>query len=562
MLCLATGAHAQDGGSIALEDVTEAAGIEFRHDTGLAGDWHYPEIVGGGCGVLDYDGDGWLDLVFVQSGAVPQKPGDADPPDRSKGGGSRLYRNLSGDREGSLRFNDVTEAAGLKAHGYGMGVATGDFTGDGRVDLYITNYGPNTLWRNEGDGTFTDITSHAGVGDPGFGTSASAADLDGDGHLDLYVVNYVEYDPVENPKCYAPSTRRDYCGPAVFPAQPDRLYFGRGGGEFRDGAGALEDTAARRGLGVVSADLDGDGRLDLYVANDGDANLLWHNRGDGRFAEHAWPSGTAVNRDGQMEAGMGVEAADLDGDARVDIFLTHLTGESNTYYRNLGDGLFEDDTATAGLAAPSLPYTGFGTGAVDLDLDGRLDLFVANGAVRVIESQREAGVAYPLRQPDLVLRNVDGRGFENVTPHLADALGPPAVGRGTAIGDVDNDGREDVLVCNGHDRPRLYINRGDSGHAWLGLRITTGEPPRDALGATAALLEDGEPARPRRVATDGGYLSAHDPRVIFGLGEDDRERRNVLVTWPDGERERFSEVPVNAYSTLHRGGGEPWRDGE
>lgn len=552
----------ENTGAITLEDVTEPAGIVFQHDNGRQGDWQYTEIVGGGCGILDFDDDGRQDLIFVQSGAIPTQPADADAPDRSASGGSRLYRNVTPRGEDGVRFQDITEAAGLNAFGYGMGVAAGDLTGDGRVDLYITNYGPNTLWRNNGDGTFTDITTRAGVGDPAWSTSASVVDIDQDGDLDLYVANYVQYDPRVNPKCYAASTRRDYCGPAVFAPAPDTLYLGDGRGGFEDGSDNLAGGEPLRGMGVITADFDGDRRTDIYVANDGDPNLLWRNRGDGHFNESAWPSGTAVNRDGRMEAGMGVEAADLDGDGMLDLFVTHLTGESNTYYRNLGGGLFEDGTAAVSLGAPSLPYTGFGVGAADFDLDGWLDVFVANGAVRVIESQREAGIRYPLREPDQVFRNRQGTDFEDVTDRLGESLGPPAVGRGTAFGDLDNDGLMDVLVCNNHDRPRLYLNRSTREHRWLGVRATTGNPARDALGATAAIVDDNHPRLMRRVATDGGYLSAHDPRVVFGLGDDAREHHDVLITWPDGGRERFTDVPVDTYTNLHQGDGSSWHDTE
>lgn len=551
-------AAAEPAGSVALEDVTDSAGIAFRHDNGRKGNWEYPEIVGGGCGMLDYDDDGFQDLIFVQSGALPNQPADAAPPDRSSGG-SRLYRNMTGGRDAAVTFEDVTESAGLAALGYGIGVATGDFNGDGRVDLYLTNYGANSLWGNNGDGTFSDITAQAGVGDPRWSTSASASDFDQDGDLDLYVVNYVHYDPRVNPKCYAPSTRRDYCGPAVFDPAPDSLYLGDGEGGFEDASARLQGGAALRGLGVVSGDFDDDGRPDIYVANDGDPNLMWRNQGGGGFREVAWPSGTAVNRDGRMEAGMGVQAADFDGDGALDLFLSHLASESNTYYRNQGGGLFEDATAAMGLGAPSLTHTGFGAGTVDFDLDGWLDLFVTNGAVRVIESQREAGLDYPLRESDLVFRNRGGRGFENITARLTESLGPPAVGRGAAFGDVNNDGLEDVLVCNSHAPPRLLLNRSDTGHRWLGVRVTTGEPARDALGATVAVVDDGAPGLLRRVATDGSYLSAADPRVVVGLGDDSRTRRDVLVTWADGQRERFNDIATNTYTTLHRGDGEAWQ---
>lgn len=546
-------AHAAEDPPIGFEDVTDTAGITFRHDNGMQGDWQYPEIVGGGCGLVDIDEDGRLDIVFVQSGALPVDPADADPPDRSASGGSRLYRNISED--GTVRFEDVTDESGLRAYGHGMGVATGDLTGDGRMDLYITNFGPNSLWRNDGGGRFTDITAEAGVGDPAWGTSASVADINGDGHLDIYVANYVDYDPQVNPHCFAPSTRRDYCGPAVFEPARDTLYLNDGKGRFTDATDALAGGEPQRGLGVVVSDFDQDGRADIYVANDGDPNLLWRNQGEGRFSEFAWPSGTAVNRSGQMEAGMGVDAGDADNDGTMDLFLTHLSGESNTLYRNIGNGLFEDRSADSGLAVPSLPYTGFGTGWMDLDLDGWLDVFIVNGGVRVIEAQRDLGVAFPLQQTPLVFRNRGEGRFEDISATLADALGPATVGRGLAQGDVDNDGRVDVLLCSGNGDPRLLINRS-TGNPWLGVRATTGEPARDALGATVALLAEGKPALWRRVATDGSYLSARDPRAVFGLGARDGDRHDILVTWADGRVERFAAVETGRYTTLHQGRGE------
>lgn len=526
-------------------DITSASGVDFQHDNGLSGDWHYPEIVGGGCGLVDYDGDGRLDIVLVQSGTIPRKRHDAEPPERSP---SRLYRNISeGDR---IRFEDVTDSSGFDARGYGMGVAAGDLTGNGHADLYITNYGPNTLWRNNGDGSFTDISAASGTADEAFGASAAIADINGDGLLDLFVTNYVDYDPETNPTCLAESTRRDYCGPGVFEPARDTFYINVGEGQFRDATSEwLGEHPPLRGLGVAVADFDGDARPDVFVANDGDMNQFWRNEGR-RFAEEALFTGTAVNRHGQMEAGMGIGIADVDGDADWDLLLTHLTGESNTLYRNRGTGDFVDDTAAWGLHATTLPFTGFGVALADFDRDTHPDLMVANGAVRVIEARRQAGNEFPLAQRDQVFRNIDGRRFEPML--VQDPTMAPAVGRGLATGDIDNDGRLDVLVCNNHDRPRLLHNRSAVEGQWLGVRLTTGTPPRDALGAVAQLAGD-HPQR-QRSATDGSYLSSRDPRLLFALPTAS-EGATIDILWADGTRERFDVTSPDRYHTLHQGEG-------
>jgi len=553
-------------GDIRFDDVTDQVGIRFSHDNGRQGDWQYPEILGGGCGLVDVDNDGRLDIILVQSGPLPRKANDRNPPDRQPEGGSRLYANRSEIVENgplSLRFEDITETSKLRAFGYGMGVAAGDLTGNGYPDLYLTNYGPNQLWRNNGDGTWTDITAASGTGDSDFGVSASIADLNDDGRLDLFVVNYVEHDPERNPTCLAPTTRRDYCGPSVFPAASDRLFINQDGTRFTDRTDpALTDNKPLRGLGVVIADLDDDNLPDIFVANDGDANQFWKNLGNGRFSEQALAAGTAVNRHGQMEAGMGIGLADYNDDGRWDLFLSHLDGESNTLYRNLGDGLFVDDTAAAGLLVPSLPFTGFGTGFADFDLDGRLDLFVANGAVRVEEEQRDSGIDYPLRQTDLVFRNLDGRRFANVTAQAGPALSHPGVGRGAAFGDLNNDGRTDVLLCENHGPARLLINQTNTDHHWLGLRLLTGQPARDALGARIGLVRDNQVRHWRRAASDGSYLVANDPRVIFGLGNDTRAEHIVEVHWPDGSTERFSDLQIDRYHTLEQGQGDRYGSGQ
>ncbi|HUP43623.1 MAG TPA: VCBS repeat-containing protein, partial [Thermoanaerobaculia bacterium] len=353
-------------------------GLDFVHFNGMTGEYYFPEMMGSGCALLDYDGDGDLDVYLVQGALLGPDDTMADALFPYPGPGrprDRLYRNdpvRLPDGSWEPRFVDVTEASGLDVTGYGMGVATGDYDGDGDLDLYRTSYGPNQLWRNDGDGTFTDVTAEAGVDDPRWSVSAAFLDYDRDGRLDLYVVNYLEFDVAANPRCFTQSSRRDYCGPADFPPVPDRLFHNRGpapdgasgGVTFEDVSAASGIAAARGpGLGVVAADFDGDGWTDLFVANDGQVNFLWRNQGPGpkggpggvTFRDEALLAGVALNREGRAEAGMGVDAADFDADGDLDLFLTHLAGETNTLYVNDGSGQFQDRTLEHGLGAPSFP---------------------------------------------------------------------------------------------------------------------------------------------------------------------------------------------------------------
>ncbi|MCP3963184.1 MAG: VCBS repeat-containing protein, partial [bacterium] len=380
-------------------DVAAETGLDFVHFNGMSGEYYFPEMTGQGAALLDYDNDGDLDVYLVQGAILG--PGktmkDALFPHKGTGTPSdRLYRNDL--RAGRLSFTDVTAASGLAkiATGYGMGVAAGDFDGDGHVDLYVTNYGSNQLLRNRGDGTFEDVTKKAGVDDPAWSTSTTFFDFDRDGRLDLFVTNYVVFDVARNPECFATSSRRDYCGPAAFDGVADRLWRNRGDGTFEDVSTRARVAAVKAaGLGVVAADLDGDGWQDLYVANDGEANHLWLNQRDGTFRDEALLAGVAVNRQGEAEASMGVAAADFDADGDEDLFMTHLMGETNTLYVNDG-GLFEDRTLETNLAAGGVPFTSFGTSWLDVDNDGWLDLLIVSGAVRILEPLARAGDLFPL----------------------------------------------------------------------------------------------------------------------------------------------------------------------
>ncbi len=508
-----------------------------------------------GGALLDYDNDGDLDLYLVQGavlessagpGAVPWR-GEADPRDR-------LYRNdLEASAPASLRFTDVTAESGIVATGYGMGVATGDSDNDGWTDLYVTNLGPNQLLRNLGDRTFADVTRRAGVDDPRWSTSAVFVDYDLDGWLDLFLTSYVDFRVDLERECYSSASAPDYCGPDAYDPVPDRLFHNRGDGTFEDVTGASRVSSAfGAGLGVVVADLDGDGWPDIYVANDGDPNQLWINQqGSGTFEDTALVAGVAVNRMGQPEAGMGVDAGDFDGDGDDDLFLTHLDGESNTLYLNQGKGLFEDRTIAVGLQASSLRYTGFGTGFFDYDNDGWLDLVALNGAVRLQERLARRGETYPLQQRNQLFRNRRGGGFVEVSDEAGSAFKAEEVSRGAIFGDVDNDGDTDVVVVNNNGPTRLMLNQVGNRHHWLGLRLRQASG-REGLHARVEVVTSGGRSLWRRVRTGGSYCSANDPRVLVGLGEE-AGPRTVRVHWPKGGVETFADLRVGRYWTLTEG---------
>ncbi len=537
-------------------DATAAAGLDFTHVNGMSGEMYFNEMVGAGVALFDYDNDGDLDVYLVQGHMLGPdiEPGDASFEPGLQGPlGDRLYRNDM-PANGTVRLTDVTETSRIDARGYGMGVVAGDYDNDGWVDLYVLNFGPNQLWRNNGDGTFIDVTDTAGADDARWSVSGSFLDYDRDGWLDLYVSNYVNYSVANNVECF--NNIRTYCGPDGFVPVPDRLFRNQGDGTFED-ATAVSQIGREYGpaLGVSTADLDGNGWIDIYVANDLSENRSWMNQGDGTFVNTAQFNGSAYNDVGDAEAGMGVDAGDFDGDGDDDLFVSHLITQTNTLYVNDGNGLFEDRSTRTGLGPPSLAFTGFGTAWFDYDNDGWLDVFVANGAVDLIPRLVQAGDPYPLHQTNQLFRNLgDGR-FTEMSASGGNVFDLSEVSRGSAFGDIDNDGDIDIVLTNNNGPARLLLNMVGNRQHWVGLRLVDPDANRDMLGTRVAVIPaDGAP-RWRRVRSDGSYASANDPRVLFGLGTTP-EIDGVQAIWPDGTLETWTSVQVGQWTTLSRGTGQ------
>jgi enediyne biosynthesis protein E4 len=552
-LLLLDGRLMSSASHVQFREVAAGAGLTFTHDNGASPEYHLPEIMGSGVALFDYDGDGDLDIFLVQGAPIDGGRGsDAGVPRTS-----RLFRNdLTVDAGGrpSLRFTDVTREAGVGHFGVGMGVALGDYDGDGWLDLYVTSYGSNALYRNNGDGTFTDVTSAANADDARWSTSAAFIDYDRDGYLDLFIVNYVDFTAEARKVCTDPAGARDYCSPSAYRPVPDRLLRNQGDGTFADvteSAGVSRAYGA--GLGVTVGDYNGDGWLDLYVANDATPNQLWINRQDGSFEDQGWLSGAAVNAAGRPEGSMGIASGDYDGDGHEDLFITNLSGETHVLYVNDGRANFDDRRAAAGIAQPTALMTGFGTAWLDVDRDGLPDLVVANGAVNIIAALR--GTPAPYHQRNQVFQNIgDGR-LREVTGSAGPAFELSEVSRGLAVGDLDNDGSMDVVVTNNGGPVRLMLNTTPGGH-WLTVRLSADSGNRWGFGARVGVVRRGYPTIWRRIGSDGSYLSASDPRAHFGLGTAPEVER-LVVEWPDGSHESWTDVRADRQVTLERGTGSP-----
>ncbi|WZO95934.1 FG-GAP-like repeat-containing protein [Isosphaeraceae bacterium EP7] len=527
-------APAHAGGIPRFEDVARTAGIDSRYDCGAGRSLSIADTIGGGVGLIDYDGDGWLDIYFVNGG-----PLTADL--RSASGANRLYRN-----RGDGTFEDVTARAGVAGSAYGMGCAVGDYDGDGHDDLFVTGLGRTILYRNRGDRTFEDATARAGVGSPRWTTAAGFADLDDDGDLDLVAITYVELNVKAESQCRDEFGLPIHCSPQRYRAEPDQLFRNNGDGTFSDvSREAGLEVPDGRGLGLAIADLDGDGRLDLFVANDTSPNFLFLNKGGLRFEEQGMASGVAFDGAGRATASMGVVADDLNGDGLIDLFHTNLINEGSILRSNLGGGQFMDATLSAGLSAPSRPKTGFAAAALDADNDGRLDLFVANGHI-----DDRPKIQTPMAQTPQLFLGRDGGRFEVMDPAGDRYFSRPVVGRGAAAGDLDNDGRVDLVVVHRDEPAAVLHNRTPGGH-WLGVRLVGAKNGRSPVGARVRIRTPaGDQMRWQTGGT--GYLSAHDSRLWFGLGSAPAVE-HLEVRWPSGKVESWPDLPADQILEIKEG---------
>jgi hypothetical protein len=523
-------------GGVWFEETAATRGVDFRHTLGAEQRFWFPEVAGSGLAFFDYDGDGDLDLYCVQAGELD--------PDAVEHPGNRLYAN-----DGTGHFSDGTHVAGVGDTGYGMGCAVADYDADGDLDLYVTNVGPNVLYRNDGDGTFTDVTREAGVGDAAWGTSCAFLDYDQDGDLDLFVVNYIHWSVEHELECRSDYGTQEYCSPNNYSAPARDVLYRNEGGVFTDVSTAVGLGAAfGNGLGIVWGDVDGDGRVDVYVANDGMANQLWRGKPDGTFEDAAMLAGCAVNGNGAEEAGMGAALFDVDGDGDLDLFCTHLRQETNTIYLN-ERGVFKDATSRAGIGNASFGSTGFGVAFCDLDHDGVLDLFVSNG--RVNDFQPHLDPARVLAEPDQLFRGLGAGRFEEI-PRAGLAQTLQTVGRGAAFGDIDGDGDIDVAELDNDGPLRLFVNVAEKRGRWALLDVREADG-RHALGATL-VARAGAGAQHRQVQSAYSYCSSNDPRVHLGLGAAE-SIDEVVVSWRDGARETFGPLAADRAHVLRRGAG-------
>jgi enediyne biosynthesis protein E4 len=521
-----------------------SSGINWKHTSGRSYSSYLPETTGAGCAFFDYDNDGWMDIYLVNSGKCDFF--DPSPPLRNA-----LYRN---NRDGT--FTDVTEKAGLQGGGYGMGVAVGDYDGDGLPDLYVTQYGRSILYHNEGNGKFVDVTERAGVAAPGWSSSAVWFDYDNDGRLDLFVCRFVDFSKEKNLFCGNATTGEGhYCIPRVYAPSPSWLFHNNGDGTFTDVSkeSGIADHLGKA-WGVVATDINNDGRMDLFVANDTMPNFLFANRGHGKFEEIALEAGVAYDEGGRPRSGMGVDSADYDQDGWMDLFVTNVDHEKYSIYHNSHDGSFRDVATLTGIGMATYLMSGWGLKFFDYDNDGNLDLFIVNGHPDDTVQQRFKDIPYAM--PLLLFRNTGGDA-EHTFQSVGTGIEQQFAARGMAIGDYDNDGAIDVLVAVNNGAPVLLRNVASAGNHWLGVRLVGKKANREAIGALIT-YQAGDLKRHVFKVGAGSYLSSHDPRVVLGLGL--RTQLDwVEVKWPQpsGLVERFLDLAIDRYVTLEEGSGLP-----
>ena len=517
-----------------------SSGIHWRHVNGRSPQYYLPETTGGGCGFIDYDNDGWMDIYLVNSGKSDFY--NPNPPLRNA-----LYHN---NRDGT--FTDVTEKAGVAAGGYGMGIAVGDYDGDGFPDLFVAQYGRSILYHNEGDGTFRDATAKAGVACDGWATSAVWFDYDNDGRLDLFICGFVDFNKSKNLFCGNKSTgERFYCIPRVYPPGRSWLFHNNGDGTFTDVtavSGILKHLG--KAWGVVAADINNDGLMDLFIANDTMPNFLFVNRGRGKFEEIGLIANVAYSQDGRARSGMGVDAADLDQDGWIDLFVTNVDQEMYSLYHNNHDETFDDLAGPMKIAETTRLMSGWGVKFFDYDNDGTLDLFIANGHPDDKIEMHSRGVTY---QERLLLLHNSGEKLQDVSAGAGPVFQQKFAGRGLAIGDFDNDGAIDVLVAVNNDAPLLLKNRAASGNHWLGVHLVGKKANSDAVGARVTWTVEGQ-KRTRTKIGGGSYLAAHDPRVVLGLGSVTTVEK-LEIRWPPPSTrvDTFTNVAADRYITIVEG---------
>ena len=533
--------YTPDGSTTArFTEITREAGVDFHHINGASPDKHLIETIGSGGLFFDYDNDGWIDIFLVDGGSV------ADP------AVARQARHRVLHNRGNGTFEDVTARSGIRHHDYGMGACSGDYDNDGLVDLYVTSFGPNTLYRNAGNGTFTDVTRTARVGSPLWSTSCAFADLDKDGDLDLFVTNYVADDGRQSPFCGNARLKiRFHCHPLNFDPLPNIVYRNDGNGTFTDVSVESGVAAVKgNGLGVVVADYDDDGWPDVFVANDSVPNFLFQRTGNWKYEDVALRAGVAVASDGKPRAGMGVDAADYDGDGVLDLVVTNLDFQMNSLFRGLGGRLFAYATPESGIGAVTLPFVGFGVVFFDFDHDMQLDLAFANGHIMDNAPQFRAGATYAQR--NLLFRNLGSRRFADVTANAGAGFALEKVGRGLFAGDIDNDGDLDLLVTNSGQTADLLRNDSDHGNAIL-VRLIGKQSNRDGVGARLRLTT-GTRTQIREVKAGSSYLGQNDMRQHFGLGTNQRVDR-LEIRWPSGRVDALQGVVANQIITIREGEG-------
>jgi enediyne biosynthesis protein E4 len=521
-------------------DVTTAAGIHFRHNSGAAGKKLLPETLGAGGAFLDFDNDGWQDVLFVNSRNWPGRKGAPSNP--------ALYHN---NHDGT--FTDVTQQAGLAIEMYGLGVSAADYDNDGWIDIYLSGLGPNRLFHNLRNGKFEDVTARAAVGDPGFSTSSAWFDFDRDGKLDLFVANYVQWSPESDLYCTLDGKSKSYCTPESYKGQSPTLYRNKGDGTFEDvtrKAGLYDPTT--KSLGVALIDYNNDGNIDLFVANDTQPNRLYQNTGKGTFTDVGMTAGVAFNEAGVARAGMGVDAADYDGTGRQSLIIGNFSNEMMALYSNEGTGLFIDEAPTSAIGKASLLTLTFSCFFFDFDLDGLLDIFAANGHVADDISTVQPRVKYA--EPAHLFRNAGSKKFEEVTSAAGAALQQPVVARGAAYGDFDNDGDLDLLITANNGAARLLRNDGGNRNHSVRIRAVGTTSNRDAIGARIKVILDNGTAMSSMVKTGSSYCSQSELPVTVGLGARTAIKA-IEVTWPSGQKETVTGARADEALTIQEGKG-------